>query len=80
MKFAPKNTYEYVSLCSTPTSTHYVTENDILSFHGKVFFDQWKVFIDKKNIAKSKFGNIDGYYYYDYKEAAYSAQQFLESN
>lgn len=80
MKFAPKNTYEYISLCSTPTSTHYITENDIMSFHGNDFFNQWKEFIKLRNICKEKFGDKEGYYYYDYKEAAYSTQQFLDSH
>lgn len=79
MKLAPRKTHEYISLCSTPTSTHYITEEDILAFHGNEFFKLWKEFINRKNIKKCKFGNLEGYYYYDYKEVSYTTQQYLDS-
>jgi len=79
MKLCPKKTFEYIGLNSIPTSTHYITENDIVTFHGKDFFNQWKEFTERKNIKKAKFGSEEGYYYFDYKEISYSTQQFLDS-
>jgi hypothetical protein len=79
MKFCPKKTFEYVGVNSVPSSSLYTTESDIISFHGKEFFNQWKVFMDKRKIKKIKFGNDEGYYYFDYRDVAYTTKQFLDS-
>lgn len=80
MKFCNKKVFTYSGINSIPTSTHYVTEEEISKVHGNVFLEQFKYFLDKKNIKSSKFGEDEGYYYYDYKELAYSVQQYLEIN
>lgn len=79
MKLCPKKTFEYIGLNSVHTFSHYITEKDILSFHGETFFNQWKEFLERKNIKRSKFGTDEGYYYFDYKEVSYTTKQFLDS-
>lgn len=79
MKFCPKREFSYTGINNIITTTDFVTESDILNFHGEKFLNQWKTFAESKKIIKNKFGTDSGYYYYDYKEICYSTQIYLDS-
>jgi len=57
------------------TSTHYITVDDIIRFHGKEFYNQFKEFMRGKPLLK--FGNDEGYYYVDYDMNARKTNSFL---
>lgn len=68
MKFCSKRKIEYESTSGTTTSSHYITEQDMINFHGLDFVGQWKVLA--RHLPKQKFGKDEGYYYSDYQHYA----------
>jgi len=71
MKFCQRKLYNI----DNKTSTHYITKEDIVNFHGKDFYDQFVEFIKEKPLRK--FGNEEGYYYIDYEICARQTDSFL---
>lgn len=57
------------------TCTNFVSIEDIKTFHGDKFFEQFKIFIKNKPILL--FGQIEGYYFVDYEFAARQTDSFL---
>jgi hypothetical protein len=75
MKFCRRNTYNYIGVNNVDTSIDYVTEKNVLEFHGKEFFNKWLENI--KNKPTFKFDNNICYYYIDYAFAARQTDSFL---
>lgn len=75
MKYCNKRRLEYISASNVVTTTAYVTEEDIKTFHGEKFFEQFLVFV--KDIKKFKEKEIEGYYYPDYQFIARRTELFL---
>lgn len=71
MKFCQRKLYNL----DNKTSTHYITEDDIINFHGKAFYQQLKEFIKGK--TKIIIDNKDCYFYVDYEFAARQTDSFL---
>lgn len=78
MKFCPKKTYSYKGINNIETTVDYIEQKDILNFHGKLFYEQWLIFAKKKNLKPCIFNELEGYYYFDYKELCYTTQLFIE--
>lgn len=72
MKFCQRRTYEYSGVNNVQTSTHFVTLEDVITFHGKEFADKWLEFLKNKPLL-----NNNGYYYEDYKFAARQTDSYL---
>jgi len=71
MKFCKPKSHHYKGLNNVETSYHYVTDQDVESFHGVDFFNKWKEYIAFKPYIIE---NAETRYYYsDYKECAYKA-------
>jgi len=71
MKFCQKRYYDI----DRKTSTHYITEEDIIKFHGDKFFNQFKGFIKLK--PRISIDNKECYFYVDYEFAARQTNSFL---
>lgn len=71
MKFCKKRLYNF----NDKASTHYITDDDVLNFHGKLFHNQFKEFIKLK--PKINIDNNDCYFYVDYEFAARQTDSFL---
>lgn len=71
MKFCKKRLYNF----NDKASTHYITEEDILTFHGEAFFNQFKEFIKLK--PKINIEDKNCYFYVDYEFAARQTDSFL---
>jgi len=78
MKFCPKRTVTFKGLNGVDTTSHFITEDDIKTFHGSEFFNQWLNF--SNIIKKNFFDNTEGYYYEDYKFIAYRTELFLTAS
>ena len=76
-KFCPKKCYNYVGIMGVPTQTHYVTQEDVLQFHGKDFYESFLFLCSKFPISLNKFDEVQAYYYVDYKELALKTYSFL---
>ena len=75
MKFCDRRKHEYQSPLGVTTSSHYVTDADILNFHGPVFAEQWKVLARHK--STNAFGHDVGYFYDDYQYFARATDSFI---
>lgn len=71
MKFCQRRYYNL----NNKTSTHYITEEDIVNYHGKDFYEQFKEFIKLK--PKINIDNKDCFFYVDYEFAARQTDSFL---
>jgi hypothetical protein len=75
MKFCKSRICEYEGLSGTPTTTKYVSYEDVASFHGDNFAKQWLDFIKDKPtliLDKQKY-----YYYVDYKHFAIATDMYV---
>ena len=77
MKFCSKKRIEYKNDKGIDTSVNFVTEQDMINFHGLEFVGQWKVLA--RSLTKSKFGNEEGYYYSDYQHFARATDSFINA-
>ena len=75
MKFCKRRKIDYKTSFGVETSSHYVTEKDILDFHGSKFTEQWKILARHK--GTSKFGEEVGYFYDDYQHFARATDSFI---
>jgi hypothetical protein len=75
MKFCKRRKIDYKTPFNVETSSHYVTEKDILDFHGPKFTEQWKILARHKNA--SQFGEDIGFFYDDYQHYARATDSFL---
>jgi len=75
MKFCKRRKHEYETPQGVATSSHYVTEQDILAFHGLQFTEQWKQLAHHK--CTNKFGRDVGYFYDDYQYFARATDSFI---
>lgn len=76
-KFCSKKIYNYVGITGIHTQTHYVTQEDILQFHGKDFYNTFVFLNSTYPIHLNDFNGVHGYYYFDYKELALKTYSFL---
>lgn len=79
MKFCPKRTLSYKGVSEVETTADYVLQEDVLSFHGKEFTDQWYFFIKNRPTIILD-GGERGFYYADYKEYAIKTDMYIHSN
>lgn len=77
MKYSKKTRIKYTGTSGAATTSDVISKEDILSFHGKRFYDQWLVF--SKNLSKVNFEDKEYYYYYDYKKTATTTDMWLNS-
>jgi len=76
MRYCPKQVYSYTGNNNIVTTINYVTFEDVVSFHGTVFAEQWKKFIGN-NIFYIK--EKECYYYADYKHHAIATDMYIHS-
>jgi len=77
MKFCKRYTVEYSGLSGIPTTSHLISLEDILNFHGKEFADRWKEFAS--NTKTTIFKDKEYYYFSDYKRIAITTDMWLNS-
>ena len=77
MKFCNKKRLEYKDVTGKDVSVNYVTEQDMIDFHGLEFVGQWKVLA--RSLSKSRFGNEEGYYFSDYQHFARATHSFINA-
>ena len=75
MKFCKPRVCEYSGLSGALTTTNYVTKEDIISFHGKIFADQFLKFTKNKPTFILEGNNH--YYYVDYKHFAIATDMYI---
>jgi hypothetical protein len=80
MKFCKRKRNSYIS-CGKVCSTDYILSEDVLAFHGKVFFERWNEFMKSaktvhiKDVKSKK--DLVGYYYADYEHYARMTDFYL---
>lgn len=77
MKFCKRFSVEYSGLSGVATTSHLVSFDDILSFHGKEFASKWKDFA--VNVKTTSFEGKEYYYFSDYKNIAITTDMWLHS-
>ena len=77
MKFCKYRTFEELRNNNTVVY-NYVTLEDIKTFHGEEFKNQFYLFI-KEKLKPSVFGKYEGYFYIDYQFYGYRTKMWLES-
>ena len=77
MKYCKFRNHEYTGLSNIITEVHYVLYEDVISFHGKEFAEQWLKFIENK--PTFLLDRQKCYYYADYKQFAITTDMYVNS-
>lgn len=77
MKYCKFRNHECTGLNNIITEVHYVLYEDVLSFHGKKFAEQWLKFIENK--PTFLLNEQKCYYYADYKQFAITTDMYMNN-